>query len=76
LRVRWGKPKPLDNLDREERIKNAREGRSAVGTPAKGSDKKTITAAGDATTQEKAQSYTVAPPPGSGDVQYASMNGD
>lgn len=76
LRVRWGKPKPLDNLDREERIKNAREGRSAVGTPAKGSDKKAITAAGDATTQEKAHSYTVAPPPGSGDVQYASMNGD
>jgi pre-mRNA-splicing factor RBM22/SLT11 len=76
LRVRWGKPKPLDNLDREERIKNAREGRSAVGTPPKGSDKKAITAAGDATTQEKAQSYAVAPPPGSGDVQYASMNGD
>lgn len=76
LRVRWGKPKPLDNLDREERIKNAREGRSAVGAPPKGSDKKAITAAGDATTQEKAQSYAVAPPPGSGDVQYASMNGD
>ncbi|KAJ5667815.1 uncharacterized protein N7477_006385 [Penicillium maclennaniae] len=76
LRVRWGKPKPLDNLDREERIKNAREGRSAVGAPAKGSDKKAITAAGDATIQEKAMSYAVAPPPGSGDVQYASMNGD
>lgn len=77
LRVRWGKPKPLDNLDREERIKNAREGRSAVGVPAKGqSDKKAITAAGEATTQEKTQSYAVAPPPGSGDVQYASLNGE
>ncbi|KAJ5691933.1 Pre-mRNA-splicing factor s.t1.c11 [Penicillium macrosclerotiorum] len=79
LRVRWGKPKPLDTLDREERIKNAREGRSAVGPAAKGgsSDKKAITAAGEATAQQdKPQNYAVAPPPGSGQVQYASMSGD
>ncbi|KAJ5594641.1 Nucleotide-binding alpha-beta plait [Penicillium hispanicum] len=79
LRVRWGKPKPLDNMDREERIKNAREGRSAIGPAAKGSqsDKKAITAAGEATNQEaKAKNYSVAPPPGSGQVQYASMSGE
>lgn len=77
LRVRWGKPKPLDNLDREERMKNAREGRSAAGSPAKGqSDRKAITAAGEAVSQEKPQGYAVAPPPGSGSVQYASMSGD
>lgn len=77
LRVRWGKPKPLDNLDREERLKNAREGRSAVGTPPRGqSDKKAITASGEAASQEQAKGYAVAPPPGSGSVQYASMSGD
>lgn len=76
LRVRWGKPKPLDNLDREERIKNAREGRQAVGTTKPGSDKKAITAAGDPGTETKAKPHVVAPPPGSGSVQYASMSGD
>lgn len=77
LRVRWGKPKPLDNLDREERLKNAREGRSAVGAPGKApSDQKAITAPGEAAGQEQAKSYAVAPPPGSGSVQYASMSGD
>lgn len=77
LRVRWGKPKPLDNLDREERLKNAREGRSAVGAPAKApADQKAITAPGEAVGQEQAKSYAVAPPPGSGSVQYASMSGD
>lgn len=78
LRVRWGKPKPLDNLDREERMKNAREGRQAVGPAKRGtSDKKSITAAGEGAGQEeKAKSYAVAPPPGSGSVQYASMSGD
>ncbi|KAF3402087.1 Pre-mRNA-splicing factor slt11 [Penicillium rolfsii] len=77
LRVRWGKPKPLDNMDREERIRNAREGRAAAG-PAKGAPgKKAITAAGEsAGQQEKSHGYTVAPPPGSGQVQYASMSGD
>ena len=78
LRVRWGKPKPLDNLDREERMKNAREGRQLAGPSRSGqSDKKAITAAGDAVGKEdKAKSYSVAPPPGSGEVQYASMSGD
>ncbi|KAJ5979592.1 hypothetical protein N7481_006890 [Penicillium waksmanii] len=78
LRVRWGKPKPLDNMDREERIKNAREGRQAAGPGPKtgGAGKKAVTAAGEPAEQSKAQGNVVAPPPGSGDVQYASMNGD
>jgi pre-mRNA-splicing factor RBM22/SLT11 len=78
LRVRWGKPKPLDNLDREERMQNAREGRQTVGSVGKGkqADRRAITSAGEATGQEKAQPHVVAPPPGSGEVHYASMNGD
>jgi pre-mRNA-splicing factor RBM22/SLT11 len=77
LRVRWGKPKSLDNLDREERVKNAREGRQAVGSVGKGkqADRGAITAGEDAG-QPKPQAHVVAPPPGSGEVQYASMNGD
>ncbi|KAE8143845.1 hypothetical protein BDV38DRAFT_3586 [Aspergillus pseudotamarii] len=78
LRIRWGKPKPLDNMDRDERMKYAREGRSAATTArASGSGNKAITAAGeDLGKQEKSRSYAVAPPPGSGEVQYTSLSGD
>ncbi|KAB8206366.1 RNA recognition motif of pre-mRNA-splicing factor SLT11 [Aspergillus parasiticus SU-1] len=78
LRIRWGKPKPLDNMDREERMKYAREGRSSATTVrASGSGNKAITAAGaDLGKQEKPRSYAVAPPPGSGEVQYTSLSGD
>ncbi|KAH1555224.1 Pre-mRNA-splicing factor slt11 [Aspergillus fumigatus] len=76
LRVRWGKPKPLDNMDREERMKNAREGRLTVQAQKDGeSGQRAITAAGEPAT-EKPQSFVVAPPPGSGDVQYSSLSGD
>lgn len=79
LRIRWGKPKPLDNLDREERIKNAREGRTAVPNARGGGNaaNKSITAAGeDVNKQEKPRAAVVAPPPGSGQVTYSSMYGD
>ncbi|KAJ5219662.1 hypothetical protein N7468_008866 [Penicillium chermesinum] len=77
LLVRWGKPKPLDSMDKEERMKNAREGRLAAGPALTGKGKKAITAAGDMGSEEpKAQNYAVAPPPGSGAVQYASMSGE
>lgn len=79
LRVRWGKPKPLDNLDREERLKNAQEGRQTVGaTGAPGPERKAITGAGEVVAPEepRPRSYAVAPPPGSGDVQYSSLSGD
>ena len=33
LRVQWGKPKPLDSLDRDQRLENAKAGRAvAVGS--------------------------------------------
>ncbi|GKZ35590.1 pre-mRNA-splicing factor slt11 [Aspergillus brasiliensis] len=77
LRVRWGKPKPLDNMDREERMKNAREGRQAAGPRVADSGKKAITAAGEEIGKEQKQrSYAVAPPPGAGEVQYSSLSGD
>lgn len=76
LRVRWGKPKPLDSMDREERMQNAREGRQTALAQEDGeSGHRAITAAGEPTT-EKPQSFLVAPPPGSGEVQYSSLSGD
>jgi pre-mRNA-splicing factor RBM22/SLT11 len=77
LRVRWGKPKSLDSLDREERMQNAREGRQVAGPsrPA-GSGQRAIAGSGEAATEAAKPSYAVAPPPGSGEVQYASLSGD
>ncbi|KAJ9204713.1 hypothetical protein DTO166G4_6962 [Paecilomyces variotii] len=79
LRVRWGKPRPLDNMDREERMKYAREGRqTAAATKIAGAAAaKAIASATQAAVQEPEQpSYAVAPPPGSSEVQYASMAGE
>ncbi|KAL5340924.1 hypothetical protein BJX70DRAFT_82946 [Aspergillus crustosus] len=76
LRVRWGKPKPLDNMDREERLKYAREGRQVAGPRNPGQDTKTITAAGGAEEEERPRNIIVAPPPGSGEIQYSSLSGD
>ncbi|KAL4867651.1 Pre-mRNA-splicing factor slt11 [Aspergillus spectabilis] len=76
LRVRWGKPKALDNMDREERLKYAREGRQVAGPRNPGQDTKAITAAGGAEKEERPRSVVVAPPPGSGEVQYSSLSGD
>lgn len=78
LRIRWGKPKPLDNMEREERMRHAREGRSAVGTSrGAGSGNKAITAAGEeAIDKPEPPRNIVAPPPGSGEIQYTSLSGD
>ena len=78
LRIRWGKPKALDNLDREERLKNAREGRQTfASTRGAETGKKTITAAGEELGNErKPPSFAVAPPPGSDKVKYSSLSGD
>ncbi|OAX77689.1 hypothetical protein ACJ72_08010 [Emergomyces africanus] len=72
LRVQWGKPRPLDNMEREERMRYAREGRT-VAAPrrnpgAGGTGRATNDAAqgGNAGTpgneEQKKPSYAVAPP--------------
>lgn len=80
LRVRWGKPKPLDNLDRDERLKMAREGRQTVAalkvTEAGGQKAITGGEASASTSDEQSNTYALAPPPGANDVQYASLSGD
>ena len=80
LRVQWGKPKPLDNLDREERLTYARQGRQTAPPSGSGSQK-AITSSAQADDEleaamEEDNGYVVAPPPGAGSVTYASLAGD
>jgi pre-mRNA-splicing factor RBM22/SLT11 len=78
LRVRWGKPKPLDNTDRDQRMEWAREGRQTAAGAAASTGKQKAIAGGDQgdNAEEENNSYVVAPPPGSKDFQYASLSGD
>lgn len=78
LRIAWGKPKPLDNMDREERMRLAREGRTTVAATGDETGRRAITGPGpsDAAAEEESRSFTVAAPPGAGNVQYASLAGD
>jgi len=79
LRVQWGRPRPIGTMERDERVATGREGRSAFsnsgsraieGPPQDGGY---IQAA---PRDDFANMTAVAPPPGQGDVQYASLAGN
>lgn len=79
LRVQWGRPKPLDNMDREQRMANARAGRTIQSTKraAGPSGAKAITGSPNAETVDDLGGLeAVAPPPGQGDMEYAAMAGE
>ena len=83
LRVQWGRPKPLDNLDREERMNHARAGRqtaAAMAGSSRGANAGAIAGRPDAGApamiEEDPENIAIAPPPGSDDVQYASLAGN
>ncbi|KAK5125832.1 Pre-mRNA-splicing factor slt11 [Meristemomyces frigidus] len=79
LRVQWGRPKPLDNMDREQRMENAKAGRQseqgAKGAAGPGG-RKAIAAAGETAPADDIDGLVAAPPPGQGDVEYAAMGGE
>ncbi len=76
LRVQWGKPKPLDSLDRDQRMENARAGRTDGGSGV-GGKRKAIESAGPGKAEDDGlEGLVAAPPPGQGDVEYASMAGE
>ncbi|KAK4936627.1 Pre-mRNA-splicing factor slt11 [Elasticomyces elasticus] len=82
VRIKWGKPKPLDNTDRDQRLEWAREGRqtaAAVKGPQSG-QRAIVGGEGvqaiEGATEEESNTFTVAPPPGQGEVTYASLSGD
>lgn len=83
LRVQWGKPRPLDNMDREQRMQYAREARQLTGA-GRGAgrgrnaagDTATAAAEGEGAGEAEKPAYALAPPPGSEEVKYSSMAGD
>ena len=79
LRVQWGRPKPLDNMDRDRRMENARAGRQTeqAGKALAGpTGRKAIAGASVGGTDEVDALPAVAPPPGQSDVEYAAMSGE
>lgn len=78
LKVTWGKPKTLDTTDVNQRMANAREGRATIGGD-KGRTSAAITAGpGDNTeaSRDELEGLSAVAPPGSEDVNYASLRGD
>ncbi len=78
LRVQWGRPRPIGTMDRDERVATGREGRSAfsnVGAQAATEDGRAAGTA-PAPRDDLARMAAVAPPPGTDDVNYASLAGN
>jgi pre-mRNA-splicing factor RBM22/SLT11 len=81
LRVQWGRPKPLDSMDRDTRMENARSGRSTQGSKPVGGPQKAIAgssagAIAPPAAADDLDSLLVAAPPGADDRQYAAQNGE
>jgi len=79
LRVQWGRPKPLDHLDTEERMAYARSGRETAKAVAAANAPQALQGSirGGAPAQKNLDDLAaVAPPPGQEDIQYASLAGD
>ena len=81
LRVQWGKPRPLDNMEQNERMEKARQGRdtakaiaAATGQPFAGQGAGNVARPGAIEASQEAN--VVLPPPGQKDFQYASLAGN
>jgi pre-mRNA-splicing factor RBM22/SLT11 len=75
LRVQWGKPKPLDTMDKDQRMVYAREGRSMGAAGKRAMDASQGQLEGVAAVEDL-DSLAVAAPPGADDVAYASLAGN
>lgn len=78
LRVQWGRPRPIGTMDKDERMATGREGRSAFSNSdsqgtIEGGSQRAIAAPSK---NDLASMAAVAPPPGTGDVPYASLAGN
>jgi pre-mRNA-splicing factor RBM22/SLT11 len=78
LRVQWGRPRPLDNMERDQRVDQARAGRSVLGSGA--GAPQTGWGDGNVVAPARRDNFddlaTVAPPPGDDDFKYASLAGN
>lgn len=78
LRVQWGRPRPIGTMDRDERVATGREGRSAFSDSGSGRAIEGGAQRGYIAPPPKddlAGISVVAAPPGSEDVNYASLAG-
>ncbi|KAL9604369.1 MAG: hypothetical protein Q9219_000557 [cf. Caloplaca sp. 3 TL-2023] len=78
LRVQWGRPKPLDSMDKEERMSLARQGRDTAKAVAAANSPAHPHAGqiAGAPSQEDIGDIAPAPPPGQEDVRYAALAGN
>lgn len=80
LRVRWGQPKAIGTMNKEERLEMIRDGRSAYPDARRRNGQLAIESAGDGEgageEQSSAEPNAVPAPPGAADVAYASLSGD
>lgn len=78
LRVRWGKPKALDHLDTEERMRHAREGRDTAKAlkAVNGLSETFSIEQGAPSGQAMDDLASIAPPPGQSEVNYPSLAGN
>jgi pre-mRNA-splicing factor RBM22/SLT11 len=77
LRVRWGKPRKLDSMDNEERIQNLRDGRSVNAVPRNSRNTHAgASTGGSAQEVEDLDSLIGQAPPGTEEVNYASLAGN
>lgn len=79
MRVTWGKPKQLDNMDRDQRIAYAREGRAVAGPARQAAGAATASrgALGAVPEDDLDSLAAIAPPPGADDeAEYPSLAGN
>lgn len=82
LRIRWSQPKAIGTMDREERARMLRDGRSAFSGAKRTTGQQKAIEGGNvqggqtSTSGQDLSDLTVAPPPGGDDVQYASLAGN
>ncbi|KAL8790554.1 MAG: hypothetical protein Q9195_006298 [Heterodermia aff. obscurata] len=79
LRVQWGRPKPLDNMEKEERMSLARQGRDTAKAVAAANGAASRSSAGanvDPVGSTTDTIAAIAAPPGQDDIQYASLAGN
>jgi pre-mRNA-splicing factor RBM22/SLT11 len=83
LRIRWGQPKAIGTMNKEERLEMIRDGRSAFARPKNAAGgHKAIEGGGAGGAQVARQEQddlaglAVAPPPGTDEVQYESLAGN
>lgn len=76
LRVQWGKPKPLDTLDREQRIENAKAGRAVAVDPRRGGQGSSGQREIEAAPQEEDFDSLMPANPLEEEVKYAALEGN